>query len=288
MCDNDTGIPPHRRFPEDGGEAMAMKLWIWMAIGCSSVTSLAGAQCVAPAAGKVELDGVTARVDEITYASPRSSLRFSGGGSGLSWTINGAPVPVPPTPLGAGQTTVKVSAADSCGQPVELAAAGFLVDAAAPQLRWRVVEAKDLEGKVPDMASDTRYMWWWMQPEKRRLVWSDGGNQWAALRQYPGTRVVTSPGRTVLYVWSPDEDPFDETEADAHHLSKTRVLVLEASDDASGVGAVQVWFEADGGGTGATTSSGSDTVPNRLRLMASASDRVGNSTQVDLPYRTRR
>jgi hypothetical protein len=284
MCDNDTGNPLHGRFPEHG-EAMAMKLWLSMAVGCVSLAPWAGAQCVAPAPGKVELDGVTARVDEITYASPRSALRFSGGGSGLSWTINGAPVASLPNPLAAGQTTVKISAADSCGQPVEVAAAGFLVDAAAPQLRWKVVESKDLQGKVPDMTSDTRYMWWWMQPEKRRLVWSDGGTPWAALRQYPETRVVTSPGRTTLYVWSPDEDPFDETEADAHHLGKTRVLVLEATDDASGVGAVQVWFEADGGGAASSTS---DTVPNRLRLMASASDRVGNSTQVDLPYRTRR
>lgn len=245
----------------------------------------AGGPCVPPQPGTLKFDGVTAQVDEITFVAPRSVLRLDSGGEGASWFLNGvaASATALPSPWSAGPQDLLVTALDNCGAPTRVAEAHFVVDAAAPQLSWKVVDGRTLEGKVPDQGRDKRYLWWWFQPEKRRLVWSDGESAWNVLRQYPDTRVNTSPTRSTLYVWAPDENPFDDREGEDIRLRPDRILVLEATDDSSGVAGVQVRFVAESGGSADTDRE----VDQILKLVVSAVDRVGNSTEVELPYRTR-
>ena len=56
-----------------------MKLWLSMAVGCVSLAPWAGAQCVAPAPGKVELDGKPFTRSWISDAEIRKggTLRFT-------------------------------------------------------------------------------------------------------------------------------------------------------------------------------------------------------------------
>jgi hypothetical protein len=244
-----------------------------------------GGGCAPPAAGALKIDGVIAQVDEITYVAPRSAVRLEAGGEGASWFLNGVPANAAtlPSPWTAGPQDLLITAFDGCGQPARVAETHFVVDAAAPQLSWKVVDGRTLEGKVPDQGRDKRYLWWWFQPEKRRLVWSDGESAWNVLRQYPDTRVNTSPTRSTIYVWAPDENPFDDREGEDVRLRPDRILVLEATDDSSGVAGLQVRFVAESGGSADTGRE----VDQILKLVVSAVDRVGNSTEVELPYRTR-
>ena len=250
-----------------------------------------GGPCVPPPPGSLKFDGVIAQVDEVTFVSPRSMLRLESGGEGASWFLNGvaASATTLPSPWSAGPQDLLVVAPDGCGAPTRVAETHFVVDAEAPRLSWKVVDAKSLEGKIPDQGRNKRYLWWWFQPEKRRLVWSDGESAWNVLRQYPEARVASSPTRTALYVWAPDENPFDEREREDIRLEPERVLVVEADDLASGVAGVQIRVVVDESSAATADASGAqnDDVKQRLKLIASAVDRVGNSTEVELPYRTR-
>ena len=230
--------------------------------------------CQPPLPAQLVFDGVTTRVDEVLYVSPRTTLGTQPAVAGGAWFLDGVAMGAGslPSTWPAGAHAVLVTAVDSCGQPARLAEQQFVVDAVPPQLEWKVVGRDQLVGKVPNQGGDKRYLWWWMQPGKRRLVWSDGASEWNVLRQYPDTRVATSPTRNTLYVWAPDKNPFDGTESDSVRLAPDRILVVSATDDASGVSGVDIRVRGD---------------DKTLRLVASAVDKVGNSAEVELPYRTR-
>jgi len=239
----------------------------------------------APAKGTVAFEGVTTERDAVRYVGPRTKVRAEGVAVPVSWVLDGQPVAASSVegPWTAGPHELVALAPDSCGGQARVAEARFTVDDKAPSLNWQVVRAEELDGKVPDRGREKRYLWWWLQPERKRLVWTDGASNWAVVRRFPGTLVDAAVGRSTVYVWAPDGNPFDQPEGEKA-LEKDRILVLQGADETSGIGGMRLSVVED-----RTSPEGErrsrDKNHRPIRLVASAVDRAGNSVSVDLPYR---
>jgi hypothetical protein len=241
--------------------------------------------CGAPIpAGQLSFQGITYERDAVRFMGPRTALRLDGVSVPVAWVLDGQPVAATALegPWQSGPHELVATAPDGCGVQTRVAEARFTVDDQAPALTWRVVRVEDLEGKTPDRGREKRYLWWWLQPERKRLVWTDGVSNWAVVRRFPGTIVEAAAGRPTMYAWAPDGNPFDQPDGE-NALQADRVLVLEGSDETSGIGGMRLAVVEDRTSPEAERRWRDKDRP--IRLVASAVDRAGNSVSVDLPYR---
>lgn len=239
----------------------------------------------AAATALYRFEGVTAERDGVLFIGPRTQVHVDGIGVPASWWLDGKPLLALPAksiegPWMAGPHELVALAPDGCGGE-ERFATRFTVDDKAPSLGWRVARVEDLKGQTPDRGREKRYLWWWLQPERRRLVWTDGAANWAVVRRFPGTVVEAASGRPTIYVWAPEGNPFDKPEGE-HALEADRILVLEGADETSGILGMRLSVVEDR--TSPESGRRSRNV-RPIRLVASAVDRAGNSVSVDLPYR---
>lgn len=217
------------------------------------------------------------------FANPRSELGvFDTAGQplpGWSLSVDGQPVASMPTVLAAGSYELVATPGPGCAayEPVR---ARLTIDDGLPELSWRVADIESMASELPDLGRKKRFLWWWVQPEKRRLVWSDGPTAWAPLRQKVGVEVAAPEGGTRLYVWAPDESPFaarGEAGGQAE-LSNERVLVIEASDAVSGVGGLRLRLVEK------ISKASTADEDAEFMIIAEVTDRVGNHVEIELPY----
>lgn len=228
------------------------------------------------------VQGVFAEIDGVVYANPRIRLAPADAeGRELSdWTVlaNGTPAPAEPPPMGwaPGAYDLVARGPAGCGDrsPVRL-----VVDSDPPVITPLVARAEDLRDQVPDMGREKRFLWWWIQPEKQRLVWTDGATYWDSIRQRTGVVVSATSGKARIFVWAPDESPFEAVAKDVD-LTKDRILILEAKDATSGIGALRLRLVEGKDANGRPS-------PGTFRLVVEAADRVGNSATLELPYQAK-
>jgi hypothetical protein len=274
-----------------GSPAAAIGAMLGLALGIAAPSSLEAQSCTAAPTVATLVRGVGASgdsgagggggaaSDRIVYASPRAELGvFDAEGEPLpGWTlaVDGNPASSLPSPLAEGDYRLVATPGPDCSDadPVR---ARLTVDGVAPELNWRVTDLASVAGEIPDPGLKKRFLWWWVQPEKRRLVWADGPGSWAPLRQKVGVEVRAQPGRSRLYVWAPDESPFEG--GGAQSLGNEQILVIEASDVVSGIGGLRIRL-VERGSKAATADDGAEYV-----MVVEATDRVGNSIEIELPY----
>jgi hypothetical protein len=214
------------------------------------------------------------------YANPRSQFgAFDPAGQSVpGWrvTVNGGPPPGPDDALPAGSYEVVATPDADCGATGPRRAR-VTVDDTAPELTWRLADIGSMTDQLPDLGREKRFRWWWVQPERRRLVWADGRTAWASLRQKVGVEVDAASGASHLYVWAPDKSPFEAT-GDQPAPDKETVVIIEATDASSGVGGLRLRL-VEKVSKASTADEDAEYV-----LLAEATDRVGNSTEIELPF----
>jgi hypothetical protein len=124
--------------------------------------SCSGPADVPPPTGSLRIAGPQVRVGDRLFAGTAARVEVTavdGAGSPARWTpvVGGKEEAAWPSSWAPGEHTVSAVALDGCGNRGPIAPVAFVVDAAAPAIRWEVGDQKALEDRLaPDPEKERR------------------------------------------------------------------------------------------------------------------------------------
>ena len=239
---------------------------------------------IAPPTGSLQVTGPQVRVGERLFVGPAAGVQVAAldaQGNPARWTplISGKEAAAWPKAWSAGETTAGAVALDGCGNRGTLAPVAFVVDTAAPEIRWRVGGREDLADRL---AADT-------EKERRRLPGRRSGgvpaeDAWPSLAGVWQIPVPWVRGQDLARVARfPIDIVSDHPQA---FFTAPRTAVTDAAAEKSIAADRFLWVEAVDAGAGVDhLTFRTRTEKDRVVLEIEAADLVGNASRKEIVLR---